>query len=337
MIRRPDQARRRFILVGIAVPVVMSAIAAIVQTALLPRLPETVAIHWSMTGEADGFGPAWSFPVLTLALGAGLSVILGVTALASERAARRAHVRTGAAGGQTRFLGALVLGTVTFLSVLPTALVITQATAVEPDVPMVGAPLLGGLAAGVVAGIAGWFAQPAAAREDVPSDPVDPLPLGADESAVWARTATTSLVPSVLLVAASLLVLGIGAWLVATGEGSGWISLALGVVLTLLVAGGLVYRVVVDDTGLTVRGIVGLPRWRVAPHDIRDAEVVFVNPVGEFGGWGWRWTPGRFGIVTRAGEAIQVTKRDGKQFVVTVDDAEMGAALLQAVVERTQA
>jgi hypothetical protein len=57
-----------------------------------------------------------------------------------------------------------------------------------------------------------------------------------------------------------------------------------------------------------------------------------VNPLAEFGGWGWRWgADGRVGVVLRAGEGIQVTRTNGKRFVVTVDDAQTGASVLAGV------
>lgn len=58
-----------------------------------------------------------------------------------------------------------------------------------------------------------------------------------------------------------------------------------------------------------------------------------VDRKGEFGGWGLRLSVDRrFGVVLRAGEAIEVTRANGKRFVVTVDDAGTGAALLEALI-----
>ena len=57
--------------------------------------------------------------------------------------------------------------------------------------------------------------------------------------------------------------------------------------------------------------------------------------MGEFGGWGLRLSvEGRFGVVLRQGEAIEVTRANGRRFLVTVDDAATGAALLQALIAR---
>ena len=71
--------------------------------------------------------------------------------------------------------------------------------------------------------------------------------------------------------------------------------------------------------------------------DIESVKMVQVEPLAEFGGWGWRWTPeGGLGVVARAGEGILVVLRDGRRFTVTVDDAETGAALLAAYASATE-
>lgn len=79
---------------------------------------------------------------------------------------------------------------------------------------------------------------------------------------------------------------------------------------------------------------IGFPRFRLPSSDIRHVETVHVEPVGDFGGWGLRWRPDRFGVITRTGEAIAVRRRSGRRFVVTVDDADTGAALLHTLAGR---
>jgi hypothetical protein len=110
------------------------------------------------------------------------------------------------------------------------------------------------------------------------------------------------------------------------------------VLLLALAATTLAFHVRVDDSGLHVESVLGIPRFHVPLGDIESAARVDVNPMGEFGGWGLRQSTGRrFGVVLRAGEAIEVLRRGGKRFVVTVDDAATGAALLEALVSRAAA
>lgn len=58
-----------------------------------------------------------------------------------------------------------------------------------------------------------------------------------------------------------------------------------------------------------------------------------VSPMGDFRWLGPAVVPGggRFGVVLRTGPGIRVTRTNGEAFTVTTDDAETGAALLNAL------
>jgi hypothetical protein len=64
--------------------------------------------------------------------------------------------------------------------------------------------------------------------------------------------------------------------------------------------------------------------------------VIDARSLGVPGSWGIRVLPGRVTIVMRSTLGIRVTRRDGRTFFVTVDDAATGAALLDALVARAQ-
>ena len=62
-----------------------------------------------------------------------------------------------------------------------------------------------------------------------------------------------------------------------------------------------------------------------------------VSPLAEFGGWGYRvGRGGRVGVVLRTGEGLQVERSGGRSFVVTIDDAATGAALLNTLAARSR-
>lgn len=61
-------ALSRFKLVALGIPVTTTVLAVGVQLALLPRVPTQVAVHWNGAGNPDNFGPAWSYPLLTIAV-----------------------------------------------------------------------------------------------------------------------------------------------------------------------------------------------------------------------------------------------------------------------------
>jgi hypothetical protein len=107
--------------------------------------------------------------------------------------------------------------------------------------------------------------------------------------------------------------------------------------VALLLGSMLAARVWVDRRGLTVRGPLGLPSYTVPLDEVAAVEVVRVSALGDYGGWGWRiGRRGAPGVVLRSGEALQVTRGDGRRFVVTVDGAAEAAALLAALTDRVR-
>src|SRR5262245_5350126 len=101
---------RRFVLVAVVLPLVLTAAAIAVQLIVMPRLPDPVAVHWNAKGVADGFAAPWLYPVMTLLIAGGLPLLLALTSLPGLR---RGH------GGPTyRFMGATALGLSAFGAVL---------------------------------------------------------------------------------------------------------------------------------------------------------------------------------------------------------------------------
>jgi len=106
------------------------------------------------------------------------------------------------------------------------------------------------------------------------------------------------------------------------------------VVAALLTFGFTIVRVVADENGLTVRfGLLPWVRRRIPLHRIASAGHGQVRAVRDFGGWGYRFRPGRTGVVLRSGDALTVElTTSGREFAVTVDDARTGAAVLNGFV-----
>ncbi|MBF9337153.1 hypothetical protein G3N30_13305 [Microbacterium lacticum] len=201
------------------------------------------------------------------------------------------------------------------------------------DAPSIALPVLVALAAAIVAGVAGWMLQPHQPYRPTLVAGKD-VHLAAGERAVWlqrvqlARGGAITLGVALVLLLATTLVTGFA----GAPAGVLAITIAVTLVLALLVATTVAFHVRVDETGLTVNSVVGIPRVHVPLSDIDRVEAVQVNPMGEFGGWGLRWAPGGgFGVVLRSGPGIRVRRTGGKVFTVTVDDAATGAALLEAL------
>jgi hypothetical protein len=95
------------------------------------------------------------------------------------------------------------------------------------------------------------------------------------------------------------------------------------------------FAVTAGPRGFLARSAIGWPQLSVPASDIARAGVVQVDPLSDFGGWGIRWVvgpagKGRWAIVVRSGDALEVVRRDGRSVVVTVDDAETAASVLQS-------
>jgi len=321
---------RRFALVAIVLPAVIVVAGSAVMLVAWPALPDPVATHWGADGSPDGFGPVW-LPVVVLAVTAlGLPLLLALLTLPA--------LRRGDRGVAYRILGAVALGLATFLTVLVTVSTVRQAGLADAvDGPAIWLPVAGAVLAGAAAIAAGWFVQPRQRFDSTPSAAAVPTVLSPGERAAWLQRVAISRGGAILLCGAIVLMLAISVMTALAGADTAavWTCAGVTVLLVVLVGTNVVFHVRVDADGLTVASTFGWPRVRVPLADVRHAAAVEVNPMAEFGGWGVRWGPaGKFGVVLRTGPGIEVRRRSGKTFTVTVDDAETGAALLTALADR---
>lgn len=324
---RPPRANLPFAIwvVAVILPLVVWTAATLVQLAWLTELPDPIAIHWGADRRADGFGPAWTSIVLTAGLGAGLTALFALVLAASRGPAPTAvH----------KFLAVVSLGSALFTGITVSAsLGVQRGLADASDAPDFGGWAGVAIGVGLLAALVAWFVLPKAVRPGDDSVATPPLELAPGERSAWI---TTVRIRGGII---AVLAVGVGISLAATVLAtvvSGWRVwplLFLPVFILALSAMGVAWRVRVDATGLTVRSLpFGWPRRRVRVDRIASVKTVQVNPLGEFGGWGWRWGAAGAGVVAREGEGILVVLRDGRRFTVTVDDAETGAALLAAYV-----
>jgi hypothetical protein len=90
-------------------------------------------------------------------------------------------------------------------------------------------------------------------------------------------------------------------------------------------------RVLIDDDGLKVfYGAWGWPVTWIQLEEIEQVYAIDVKPMS-WGGWGYRGMLSLFGraaVVLRGGEGLRLDLSRGRIFVVTVDDASTGAAVL---------
>jgi hypothetical protein len=276
----------------------------------LPGLPDRVAIHWSPSGVADGSARLWMIPVVAIAillLGFALTPVFSV----GREPSMEAFALVGMSGG------------------LATALVVVTASANHGIADWSQAPETGFLAIAVLFGlptiglVAGillgrhWYPIKTIPRRIAIDGVIDVKP---GERVSWVGRARVRGVPIVTFAVAVIL-------LFAIPELPLWVFV--------LVAGvGVVFSQVeahVTNDGMRVR-LGGIPVRRFPLEEISSAAMIEVDPVG-FGGKGWKVLPDKTALILRAGEAMAITFLEGQQFVITVDDAPTGSALLNGLID----
>lgn len=302
-------ARAAVIAPGVVVLLALVAAALTLGTGL----PARVATHFGADGRADGWGSPWPFFWIT----AAFAVAAIVVALAALRGRDR---RTSA----TVLLVANLLG-----GSLGTAWIAVAAvnTASEPVFPVWWALVVLPVAALVAAVPTIALVRGAG---PVPAREVHPLEVAPDARVAWrARIGS----PWFAAVGAAALVAG--AWAVwRTASASAGTAVVTGVLL--LVAGFAVLvlarvEVTVDRRGLRLTSSwTRIPIMRVPLSRIESCGWEEVSP-GQWGGWGYRISGRGIAYVVRSGPGLVARLRGGGARMVTVADAERGAAALGAL------
>ncbi|MFI5807191.1 DUF1648 domain-containing protein [Streptomyces sp. NPDC051561] len=285
------------------------------------QLPDRLASRFGVSGEPVSF---LSTSTAVLA-GVALFVLCGALAATLTLKSARRGVRGMLAGiwGTAAFLGYL----------LPASTLAQRGVADGSDARF---PLWH-LAAAVVLALASAAVGLLLGRT-VP-EPPDPdggvtragrIDLAEGEVASWSRRLGSGVF---LLVAVAVLAAGavngaLGMW------SAGAPLLAVGLLALPLAS----TQVMVDRRGLTVApALLHRPALRIPLGSIEAVATRDINPVGDYGGWGYRIRHGRSGLIVRSGEAIVVRRANGREFAVTVNDSATGAALLATLVERREA
>ncbi|MGA5560872.1 DUF1648 domain-containing protein [Streptomyces platensis] len=318
---RPLTGRPRTV---IAAGPFLAAIVALagIYTTVSGRLPDPLATHFRSGGQADGFTSVQGF------LAASLAPLLLFGALVGFFVQLRPdapEVPWVIAGG---YATAATIGYLVCVTLLGNA---DAADASAVRVPL--GELFPGLAVGLCAGVLGRLlagAAPAAPRR--PRGAVSRLDLPAAATAGWSRTIGS---PPLAVLGGLLLVVGLLVGLFADWMASA--ALLFGTAVCLPLAS---LRVTVDRRGLTVAPTMLSSRCRfrrITLDRIEEAGSRRISCFTEFGGWGYRIRAGSSGFVLRSGEGIVVRLTNGREFVVTVDDAASAAALLNTYADRARA
>ncbi|MET8994939.1 hypothetical protein [Amycolatopsis sp. NPDC004169] len=287
------------------------AVAGVLEDAWAGRLPDPVATHWS--GGPNGHSALGTFTGVALGLGAVAVLLLATSAVTALRRGRPLPRPTVGVGAGFAALPAAVL-----LSVLVANLDVPDWQAARSGLAvlpfLLGAAILGGIAALV----GGLPSPPAPETADRPSVGLRP-----GERAFWSgRAVNPAMLWALALVPVAIALLPAGLpW--QTGV---WIAF-VGVVVT-----ALTYRLSasVDARGVTIRfGLLGVPWRHFSLEDVREATTRELTTFGD-GGLGLRFNPvtGTTAYKVRGGPALVLALANGRTVLVSVDDPETGAGLV---------
>jgi len=319
--------RRLIVVIGVVIPLLITLVGSFVMALWTPELPNPVASHWGVNGP-DGFttvGGVIALPLLiTLAFAAFAAIVSW----------------KGAPQGGLLWAHKILIATSVFLAVLLTvvssgSLAIQRGLESAESAGDIGGIMVAAFVIAALLALFAWLMLPAA--ELITSSAVAAEPIeGSDAQRVHFST-STRLGPGVVVIAvAALVALGLALAIQAfTNPAELLLPASIGIIVIALAVSTLSWRVTIDRRGLRVRSAMGWPRTTIAPDQVQSVAVVDVNPIGEFGGYGWRWAPGgRSGIVLSKGEAVEVTRTNGKKFLVTMHDAKGAAVALATVAKK---
>jgi hypothetical protein len=303
---------KRWWLVDVVIPAGLVASVAALPLSVWDRLPDSLARHWDGAGAPNGWSPKGLFIGLVAGFALATAVTLIVVGLRG--------MKSKAATFTTYFVLATLLGA--------TAHTVWANLDLGPgevasDVGFLAVASWIVFAAAV--GTLGWFLSdsdsgigPKPGRNEAVTIDLDPT-----ERAVWLGSAMSwpfTIGGAVAVVAAMVMRNAVSAVLIV-----------LAVLFFLFSAS----RVSVTNAGVIIGvGPWGWPRKRVPLAAIERAELLEVEPMA-FGGWGVRFRGlgdnRTAALVVRRGPGIRLVRPNQADIVVTVDNPDAGAGLINAL------
>lgn len=312
--RNVGQARARDVVAALTlfVPLVV-----VVATWLIwwEALPADLPRQW----RSDGVTSTWptGFAILLLALVGLGSAVIATFALRQGAAAgrRKTFLWSGFAAGLACGVWLMVAGST-----------ITSGAKAEPQVgawPLLLMVLMGyGLIPFLIAHR--WV-------DAEPKQPPAQVVLAPSETGAWI---TTVMVPLFAVVSIAMLAAGVTLLILSARGGSAGEDLWGAVVLLVLAVPMLAFarlRISVDWRGLkVVSWLLGISLKTIPLTAIESVHTEALEPM-QWGGWGYRFMPGRSAIILRSGPGIVVNVANGKQFALSLNAPETPAALLSTL------
>nr|WP_208611330.1 DUF1648 domain-containing protein [Streptomyces bungoensis] len=294
------------------------------------QLPQRVATHWDLGRDtADGSMPLWAASLFPTTIWLALS---GITHLVVRRSRTTAGSAARAWTAAVLLSGGILLGGAQ-ASIIRANLGHTDWHQAHQPTPWIAATLA---TAAVAAAVVAWIVN-TRSRTSAPAAPTSSsgstLEVPRGQRLVWlSRTsnpwlqllaAATGLVAVAALIA---LISGLAA------SGPLWALFAPFAFASIVLAGCATVQARASERGLEVAfGPLGWPARRWPAADIDSARTEDRSPA-QVGGWGYRFSGLGTTVMLRSGECLVIRTRDkGKEFAISIDDAERGAALLNAL------
>ncbi|WP_327415230.1 DUF1648 domain-containing protein [Streptomyces sp. NBC_01233] len=301
------------------------AVLAALPFAASGRLPDRLATHWG-GATPDGSMPLWAAALLP-------ALVWVVLALSIAFAGRRGGSPSEAWMGTSLLTGGV------FLAGAQASIVRANLDRTDwKDAASVGAGVAITALVAVAAGALGWLAG---RRAELPTEPIrlpegDVMEIPAGERRVWLSRMSN---PWLHLIGV-LTGLVAAAGTVAAAGGLIGVEWALITPFAFASLGMFAFASVqarVTEAGLEVSfGPLGWPARRWTAGNIVSARVENRRPA-QVGGWGYRLSGLGTTVMLRSGECLVIHPRKGPEFAVSIDDAERGAALLNALAAKQQA
>lgn len=194
--------------------------------------------------------------------------------------------------------------------------------------------VVGTLVVAAAVGAAGLLAARRAPDEPRPTADGPTLDIPAGQRVVWLARTSNSWLHALAALTGLLAITAVVSALAGLTDLPFLLAAAPFAFASLLVLGCSSVRARVSERGLDVAfGPFGWPTRHWAAEDIESARVENRTPA-QVGGWGYRLGGPGTTVMLRGGECLVIHPSRGREFAVSVDDAERGAALLNSLSAR---
>lgn len=300
------------------VVVLLAATAVPIVVFLTPGLPERLVMHWGPTGQPND----WASKTGYAAISSGAIVVVSALLLGKGLALHRT-VR--------RDIASLTAGMAIWLAGLSSWAAVGQRNG---GTPSIGVSLVIGVPLAVLAGLGiRWLSRDSQTELRHPEPMPDSVPLRTIEPGLkisWAGPLPVSRGAILFMVATGVIFI---VWGIIAPEMQLYMII-VGLVVLLPAAMMAFSSLQIDERGVRLRSLGWT--WLTLPlSQIDYADVAVVHSLGDYGGWGWRYSlDGRRGLILKDGPGLVIKDLASSDLVITLEDADTAAGLINGLLAR---